>query len=224
MISTAGTRFFKADLHVHTPGSSDFTDKKASPEDVVSACLHANLDLIAITDHNDIAWNLPIMAAASSSHLVVFPGFELNAQGGHLLAIFDPSTPQSDLETALIECGIPKKNWGNPEMVGHDIPKCLTAISKNGGVAIAAHADGPKGFLIAIQQGATRQLIFNHEHLSAIELIALDRRNEYVAGSVSGYPRPMACIQSSDAHSLASIGSRTVYSPTDYRRSSTSFE
>jgi histidinol phosphatase-like PHP family hydrolase len=210
MSPPAGTRFYRADLHIHTPASADFTDKKASPEDVIAACLRASLDIVAITDHNDVAWLPRIRAAAASSQLVVFPGFEVNAQGGHILAIFDPSAPQPDLETALIECGIPKKSWGNRDAIGHDIPTALRAISGNGGLAIAAHADAPKGFLAAIQQGATRQLIYADERLSAIELTSLARRDEYIAGAVPGYPRPMACLQGSDAHSLAEIGSRTV--------------
>ena len=211
MAEVPGSRFWKLDLHVHTPASTDFNDQDATPEDVVNAALAAGLQAMAVTDHNSPNWIELIRAAALHTELTVFPGFEVNTQGGHVLALFDPSSKIDVIETALIESGIPKPRWANNEAVGHDIDTALAAIDRNGGLAIAAHADGPKGFLTVIGQGVTRIQVYKNLHLSALELTSEHKRSDFVAGKVSGYDRPMACIQASDAHSLADIGKRFVY-------------
>jgi histidinol phosphatase-like PHP family hydrolase len=210
-MEVAGSRFWKLDLHVHTPASTDFNDKDATPNDVVNAALAAGLQAMAVTDHNSPNWIELIRAVAFHTDLTVFPGFEVNTQGGHVLAIFDPSTKIEVIETALIESGIPKPRWADNEIVGHDIATALAAIDRNGGLAVAAHADGPKGFLTAIGQGIARIQVYKNPHLSALELTSEHKRSDFLDGKVPGYDRPMACIQGSDAHSLAEIGKRFVY-------------
>ncbi len=211
MPEVPGSRFCKVDLHVHTPASSDFTEQDVTPQDVVARSLEVGLQAIAITDHNSPQWIELVRSAADATDLVVFPGFELNAQGGHILAVFDPSTSIAVVETALIEAGIPKPRWGDNEALGHDILTALHAIARNGGLAIAAHADGPRGFLDALGQGAARIEVYMSPELAAIELVDLERRPDYTAGRVSGYDRAMACIQGSDAHSLSEIGQKPVF-------------
>jgi len=48
----AGLKFQKFDLHVHTPASHDFKDRKITPEQIFSQALKTGLKGIAITDHN----------------------------------------------------------------------------------------------------------------------------------------------------------------------------
>jgi len=206
-----GSRFVAVDFHVHTPASLDYKDPAASPRDIIGAALRANLSAVAITDHNSPAWIERVCEAAQGRGVIVFPGFEVNAQGGHIIALFDPSSPLAAIETALIESGIPKPSWGHAEALGHEIQQVLKAIVRNGGLAIAAHADGPKGFLNALQQGAARIRVYKDENLAAIELVDQSRKAEYVEGKVPGYDRPLACIQASDAHALAEVGSRMTW-------------
>jgi predicted metal-dependent phosphoesterase TrpH len=87
-----GTTFRNLDLHVHTPASSDFLQRETTAKQIVGSAVRKKLDAIAITDHTTIAWVESVRSAAKGHDLTVFPGFELNANGGHLLAIFDPST------------------------------------------------------------------------------------------------------------------------------------
>ncbi len=53
-----GAVWLKADLHVHTPASRDISEKWANSkaEDVVRIALEKELDIIAITDHNTVAY------------------------------------------------------------------------------------------------------------------------------------------------------------------------
>ncbi len=208
MSNTVGSKFYKIDFHVHTPCSSDYKDKGANPEDVVNAAIKAGLDAILVTDHNSPNWIDKLRNAAKDKPLTIFPGVEINAQGGHILALFDPEVDIAVVETALIEAGIKKMNWGKLDEVGNDLESVFKAIVNNDGIVIAAHVDGPKGFLTALDHGAAKIRIHKNLDLSAIELLNLTNKDDYVNGKVSGYDRSIACIQGSDAHSLADIGSR----------------
>lgn len=80
----------KIDFHIHTiPTMSDanFTFSAAALKEYVTV---ANLDAIAITNHNmfDTAQYQEIR---SSLDIVVFPGIEVNLQTGHVLIISDES-------------------------------------------------------------------------------------------------------------------------------------
>jgi len=208
MSKIVGTQFYAIDFHVHTIASSDYKDKKAEPEQIVSAALNAGLSAIVITDHNTLVGIETIQKAAAGSTLIIFPGFEINAQGGHVIGIFDPDTDINIIETALIEAGIGKHQWGNENVIGNSFTVVLSVITKYDGLAIAAHADGPKGFLTTINQGLTTIKIYKDSNLAALELTTLDKVEQYVEGKLSGYDRKIPCVQGSDAHSLDGIGTK----------------
>lgn len=52
----SGLHFYKLDLHVHTPASRCYLDKKQTPEQIIQAALDMGLQGIAVTDHNNAAW------------------------------------------------------------------------------------------------------------------------------------------------------------------------
>jgi histidinol phosphatase-like PHP family hydrolase len=149
MSNSIGSRFYKVDLHIHTPESSDYKQRDSSPQDIVDAAIEAGLDAIAVTDHNTILAIQGIQQAAAGTNLVVFPGFEINAQGGHLLALFDPSASLDLVGEALSDAGIGRTQWGSLSALGHDILRAIDIVAEKGGIAVAAHADGPQGFLEA---------------------------------------------------------------------------
>ena len=51
-----GARWFKCDLHLHTPASECFLNKQVSADEWVQACLDAGLHCVAVTDHNTGEW------------------------------------------------------------------------------------------------------------------------------------------------------------------------
>lgn len=88
---SAGARFFRADLHIHSFGvSADVTDPEMSVTGIVRGARERNLDLIAITDHNAIDSVEPLLELASKENLIAFPGVELTSAEGHVLAYFPP--------------------------------------------------------------------------------------------------------------------------------------
>lgn len=208
MAANVGSKYYAIDFHVHTTASEDYKRKDASPTDIVNAALSANLDAIVITDHNTINGITPIREAADASNLTVFPGFEVNTKGGHVLGIFDPNTKLEDLETALIQSGIKKGEFGIEKAIGDDIEEVFRAIAKNGGIAIAAHVDGPKGFMETIAQGAAKVKIYHNPDLSAIEIVDLSKKDQFVEGKQPEYSKAMPCVQGSDSHIPETIGAK----------------
>lgn len=76
----------RADLQLHT----DLGDGLSPPEAVLESAERAGLDVIAITDHDDIRGSFTArdIAAKRSSPVVVIPGIEVTTRSGHLLALF----------------------------------------------------------------------------------------------------------------------------------------
>ena len=73
-----------ADLHVHTIYSYDGT---ASVPAVLARARHVGLDLLAITEHDEITGSLKALEIAPKYGLEVIPGIEITTAEGDLLAL-----------------------------------------------------------------------------------------------------------------------------------------
>lgn len=60
-----GARWWRCDLHLHTPASKDYKDADATAEAIVDRAVAVGLDLIAVTDHDSGQWVDSVIAAAS---------------------------------------------------------------------------------------------------------------------------------------------------------------
>ena len=118
------------------------------------------------------------------------------------------------LKTFLVKVGIPRDQFGSLEAATEaGVVDVSGSIGKAGGIAIAAHADGERGFLKMIRVGAERERAYVTPGLWAIELLDNSSRDEHQAGT--RYPRRMTCLQSSDClppganhHQLDGIASK----------------
>jgi predicted metal-dependent phosphoesterase TrpH len=74
-----GADFLRADLHIHSfgqQGSYDVHDDSMTPVNIVDAALRDRIDVIAITDHNEIG-NVPIaLEYAKGRQILLVPGVE----------------------------------------------------------------------------------------------------------------------------------------------------
>lgn len=216
--ASLGARWFKADLHVHTPASSDMAEKwkAATPDQVVKIALEQGIEVLGVTDHNSAAWCDAVQEAAKDTDLAVFPGVEISTQQGHLLALFNPGTPAAEIEQLLVRLGINQSEFGNLHVAAtKGIAEASQEIDKAGGVAIAAHVERERGFLKAITVGAERQRALAARDLWALEIVDPKLRETYQTGEKVAGKRRIACIQSSDCyptgadqHQLDAIGCR----------------
>lgn len=175
----------KADLQLH----SDLGDGLASPEQILDAAERASLDVIALTDHDDIRGSFLIrdLAARRSSPVEIVTGVEVTTRSGHLLALW-------------IEDEIP--------MFGA-LAATVAQIHEMGGLAIVPH---PLSYLtFSIGEGALRGLLRVQPEcrVDGIEL-----RNPSYAGRVrearaawlNDHVLGLAETGSSDAHHAQLVG------------------
>jgi predicted metal-dependent phosphoesterase TrpH len=102
-------KVFNCDLHVHTC-LSPCAELDMHPMALVQKALEANLDMIAICDHNSSA-NVPyVINAAKTCKLKILPGMEITtSEEVHLLAIFD-SLSSLTLLQKIIDQHLPGEN------------------------------------------------------------------------------------------------------------------
>ena len=145
--------------------------------------------------------------------ILVLPGFEFTATFGfHILGIFPPETPVSILEHLLLTLRVPADSLhqGNPNVgATSDVLTAYRVIHEAGGIVIAAHANSGNGVAMRGMDfgGQTRIAYTQDPYLHALEVTDLEKRGRYTTrrffdGSKPEYPRPMRCIQGSDAHRL----------------------
>ncbi|MBK8987866.1 MAG: putative DNA binding domain-containing protein [Chloroflexi bacterium] len=145
--------------------------------------------------------------------ILVLPGFEFTATFGfHILGIFPSETPVNFLEHLLLTLNVPidKLNEGS-STVGStsDVLRAYQVINQAGGLVIAAHANSNNGVVMrGLDFGGQTRIAYTQDaNLHALEVTDLEKRGHYTTrrffdGSKPEYPRPMRCIQGSDAHRL----------------------
>ena len=161
-IQYKGSRWFKCDLHLHTPASKCFLDKKVTAAQWVEACLAAGLNCVAVTDHNTGAWIDCVKEAAKDTALTVFPGVEITCDTSkiHLLLVFDTEKSSQNIEDFLITCGISREMFASAE--AHS-PKTVAEIARManeaGALVIPAHIDEFSGLAYEASKASLKEFI-----------------------------------------------------------------
>ncbi|MCK5645215.1 MAG: putative DNA binding domain-containing protein [Anaerolineales bacterium] len=164
----------RADLHLHTPASSDYQEPDVSFLDILRRCEERKLDIVAITDHNTVAGYRNLINEIQQLKLLenldriqpeerqileeynrllakvlVLPGFEFTATFGfHILAIFNPEKELRDIEHLLLDLNIPSDvlDLGSSTVgATSDVLTAYQVIDEAGGIAVAAHANSTNG-------------------------------------------------------------------------------
>lgn len=142
---SVGTKWYKCDLHLHTPASLCFKDRDVvTAEQWVTAAIDKGLDCVAVTDHNTGAWIDGIKAAAKGTSLTVFPGVELTCGDAkvHLLILFDVDKGKQEVEDFILKAGIEREKFGQQD--AHS-PKSADDVFKlaleRKAICIPAHID-----------------------------------------------------------------------------------
>jgi DNA repair ATPase RecN len=172
-----GARWWRVDLHTHSPASYDFkpdADRDAKDWAAwVSAAKSAGLHAVALTDHNTPEGISDIRTAAVAQGLTVFPGVEVTVGGIHLLCLFDPKGTRDDVVALLSKLGIEPAMFGQPDTSSSkSIIEAIELATAAGAVVIAAHVNGPKG-LLTMPPGQNRLKSLKASGLLAAELAPL---------------------------------------------------
>ena len=221
-------RVIAADLHVHT-ALSPCADDGMTPELIVYAAIAAELDLIAICDHNcagNAGAGCEAAAAIAGDFLQVIPGMEITTlEEAHVLALFPAVDDAMGASKVLADHLPPAGPGGNPfgnqllmDAEGHvtgtvdrllsfasglGLTETVELVRRHHGLVIAAHVDRPSFSVIS-------QLGFIPEDIDfdALEISAAGcARGEQDKFTHTGLP----LITSSDAHFIQNIGDARTY-------------
>ncbi|WP_323162216.1 TrlF family AAA-like ATPase [Pseudomonas fluorescens] len=202
----AGARWWKFDFHTHTPASKDTnawqaaigTADELTPQKWLLKYMAAEIDCVAVTDHNSGEWVDGLKAAYSDMkreanagsppegfrELHLFPGVEISVQGGfHLLAIFDPSASSQTVSDLLAKVHYAGTRGDSDGVTREGAAKVIEHVIAEGGLAIPAHVEGDKG-LLQVEQGTRKCLLDTNTVKQVLEepgILAL----EWTSGSSS---------------------------------------
>ncbi|MBC7355963.1 MAG: AAA family ATPase [Desulfomicrobiaceae bacterium] len=225
-----GSRWWRFDFHTHTPASKHIdawqnavgTPNEITPEKWLRKFMAAEIDCVAVTDHNSGAWIDPLkkayarmkeQAAAGQApegfrELTIFPGVEISANGGvHVLAIFDPQAQSSDIDRLLGAVGYQGTLGDSDGETSKSVIEVIEAVLNAGAIPIPAHADAAKG-LLRVSPAGTRQCALSantvRQALEVEGLLAVewcDLGNPYPE-AVEKLAKPLARVLGSDCHSF----------------------
>lgn len=174
-----------ADMHIHSAYSWDGTCS-------ISAILkyaadRTELDVIAITDHNEIVGALEARELAPRYGIELVTGCEISTADGHLLGLFIEELPP----------------------VGRSLEETVLWVGERGGICIAAHpmARGVSALSAQVIRDALKKPPVA-EVLVGVEAFnagIFHRESNQVANELA-MSLPVAQVGNSDSHVLATIG------------------
>ncbi len=167
-------QWLRADLHLHTPASTDYEEPTRSYLEILQKAEVRGLDIVSFTDHNtlsgyramrqeieqlDFLEGLQRLRPEEKRRLdeyrrlldkiLVLPGFEFTATFGfHILGIFSNTVPLREIDYILLALNIPsdKLDEGSVEVgATSDVMTAYRLIDQAGGIVIAAHANSSHG-------------------------------------------------------------------------------
>jgi hypothetical protein len=173
----------KADLHIHTTYSDGLGTVRATLE----AASRTDLDVIAITDHDEVRGALQAAELAPRYGLEAIPGVEITTRQGHLLALF-------------VEQAFPR---------GLSLRDTVLRVAEHGGICIAAHptGQGVPSLTAGAIRGAlqdpdvARSLLGLEVYNGGLPLLRNNREAEALCAQVG-----LARLANSDSHLLWTIG------------------
>jgi len=176
----------RADLHLHTIYSFDGTASLAA---VLNRAKQLRLDVIAITDHDEIEGALKAMEIAPNYGVEVIPGIEITTAEGDLLAFFI---------TEKVDAGL-------------SLTETVLRVRELGGVCVAPHpmasgmgmkSLGARAIMKALRNPRVADTLIGIEVYNAT---ALDRISNYYASILAGR-LDIAHVGNSDAHTVGALG------------------
>lgn len=217
---SAGARFVRADLHVHTHQDSD-NDPTPELEKYIDAAIRNDIEVLAITDHNRVDFVKPAIKAAEEKPLTVLPGIEISTRDGHLLGLFDPDDLTA-LEAFATAENLRLKTVSAGEMRSErSVLDLIQEIGDRGGLAIPAHVDKSSGVCEKLQPGELIDLL-TCSALAGLEFATADALQSWFRdddtdphrlaawkarqGNSELKERGLARLMSSDAHTPELVG------------------
>jgi len=189
---TVPGNWLQVDFHVHSPGSLDF--QGIGKDDagyiwLLEQAKLAGIDVVVITDHNDITGYAKLLEIESDllstkrtlertnsqipesvltqislfEQVAILPGTELDVYPNlHLIVIFDPQKKVNDISTFLSNAGYTpdvRAKEDTSKFSKWNLEQALQESEKFGAIAIAAHVDSDKGLYDATKKWGQNRIL-----------------------------------------------------------------
>jgi ABC-type lipoprotein export system ATPase subunit/histidinol phosphatase-like PHP family hydrolase len=214
-----GARFLRADLHIHSygeGGSYDVEDELMTPQNIVDKAIEKEIDIISITDHNEIENVRVAIEYATDKDVLIIPGIEVSTTQGHLLLYFPT---YKDLRDAFGKLNVSS----DKKRCSKGIVECLDITSQYGGIGVLAHIELDSGFEKTIGRfGPPIEDVLCHSNLFGLEISSKSSVDFYTDNDENSNRKRLlqlrrerlfldegtilAKLMSSDSHSLSSLG------------------
>jgi len=175
-----------ADLHLHTIYSYDGTASLAA---VLNRAKQVGLDVIAITDHDEVRGAVKALELAPAYGVEVIPGTEITTADGYLLALFIKEKVDAGL--SLIETVLRVREQGGVCIAPHPMAGGMGMKSLSGHVILKA---------LRIPEVAETLI-----GIEAYNGTALDRISNHYA-NILGSRLNLAKTGNSDSHTIDTMG------------------
>ena len=174
-----GARFYRCALQVNPhhyaqtyQGQPTQGDALSHAQHIVDKAVELGIEVLAITDHNNVDGVAAFRSASLHRPVHIFPGFELSSsEGVHLLCLYPPDTGDDQLGRYLGEFGI-RDTSPSTQLATKTFAEILEAVHSQGGIAIAAHVTNDSG-LLKVLSGQARIRAWQDENLLAAQIPGL---------------------------------------------------
>ena len=207
-----GARWWRFDLHTHTPASHDYgkgphrdSSRRITPDEWLLDYMRAGIDCVAVTDHNSGLWIDRLKDALASlaesgpdgyRPLSLFPGVEISVHGGiHVLAILGGDKATSDVDSLLGAIGYTGTKGCSDSVTAKTLIEVADLIHRYGGIAIPAHIDARNG-LLSLQHTTLTQ-VKDCRSIFAVEVVGNDDQR---MAPENGGKRNWTSVIGSDSH------------------------
>ena len=171
-----GARFYRCALQVNPHhyaqtyrGHAARGDALSHAREIVDKAVASGIEVLAITDHNNVDGIAAFRSASLDRAVHIFPGFELSSsEGVHLLCLYPPDTADDQLGRYLGELGI-RDTSPSAGLATRTFSEILDAVRSQGGIAIAAHVTN-NGGLFKVLSGQARIRAWRDENLLAAQI------------------------------------------------------
>jgi energy-coupling factor transporter ATP-binding protein EcfA2 len=213
-----GSRWWRVDLHTHTPESYDFSpdaDRLARDwKRWLESARDNGVEAIGITDHNASGAidELRAIATTVENAPSLLPGVELTANDGtHILILLDAACGKSHVDEILTLAGITVDQRGKQTARSTlNVEQILSLKIERGLVCIGAHVNGPHGLLE--HDGGQRLGELRHTGLLGVEVDPTRPIDTtWIDGTRPEVGRAIAQTWGSDGHTFSDLGRRFTW-------------
>jgi PHP family Zn ribbon phosphoesterase len=171
-----GAKFYRCAFQVNPAGyaqkfrgNGHGLDERTYVQKLLDRCVELDIEVIAVTDHNDAGAIAVFREEAKTRNITVFPGFEVaSSEGVHVLCIYPLDATDAALERYLGQLDItttePSSSLSKKSFA--DLLECVRA---QGGLTIAAHITHDKGLLNTLH-GQARVRAWRDPNLLCVQI------------------------------------------------------